>query len=240
MTMFCGHVDELGWDKVPDVSMMETTVGPEWSQELSDEGSLMFDSVLESDRDPLAGGASLGLEPSCMPCGDSLDREILRHGCVHGCGVGCGHVVHRSPVVSMLEIPRSSEALAPSASKRLLHVAPPPHHHCLAFDRAEREKQRETAGSMGLKMLHPVTRRKFDSLRQAGGFPRRRLVTSNPACSKAVVTPRQLLFQENTVAPSPRSLNVDVPDIVSFGEERLAEDPTGLKFFFPASARAVP
>lgn len=247
LSVRCGSPSD--WEKAAqNISLQETTVGPEWSQELTGTPSLSNIDE-ESDHghfhDHLASATSL-IDSEGIPM-DALDREMHSH---HNHALSCscrqctgGQVVHRSPVVSVVEIPRRShEELSQACARRVIHVAAPPHHDCLAFDRAEQERKRRQRAAGVSQLMRPGTKKLLEGIRDAGPFPKRCLVKSSPSIisvghgrgdsrALAAVQPAQA-----AQGYAGRALNLQQSPSPSLPEE---EELTGLKAFFPASARSA-
>lgn len=143
-----------------------------------------FSSRLEDSKDydmglPVGHSLTLGTEAS-MDCNVSQEpflpmlTERSRYA---------AQVVQRSAVTSVVEVPKlgSGLELNPGIQKRILRIARPPFHDCVAFDKAQYEKDRQGAHKDVLDALNPSTRLKFAALKSAGSFPRRVLVRSVPS-----------------------------------------------------------
>uniref|UniRef100_A0A7S4QSN5 Uncharacterized protein n=1 Tax=Alexandrium monilatum TaxID=311494 RepID=A0A7S4QSN5_9DINO len=101
--------------------------------------------------------------------------------------------VERSAVAAVVEVSRvgagasgsvggtasARRSLSARPQRRVVQVAPPPYHDCVAFRSYDTEEERERAHREACGLIHPVTRKRFQDLRSAGSFPRRSVGTAN-------------------------------------------------------------
>lgn len=172
----CGQAEPDDLDKgLHDTSLAETSAGPDWLQDHS--------------QDLTSGGPSTELltaGPSMMT--DSSDPFDLHDGCMHcsldrlrGISEGpSAYVSQRTPMVAVLEVPKSEEHAetdqTPPVRKRILQVAPTVPHVCLAFDPFANERERQRVAEEVTTLLHPKTRRLFEDINGAGKFPKKKVV----------------------------------------------------------------
>merc|ERR1712070_187001 len=174
-----------------NLSMAETSAGPEWLQEPSLELPSSGPSV-----DLLTAGASVMTEGSdALELQHSHDSVCLGHHHHSHDTACCGHhhislegikeghsafVSQRTPLIAVLELPRSTAGensdQTPPIQKRILKVAPTVPHVCLAFDPFEIEREREHLSTQVTALLHPKTRRLVDDIQGAGKFPKKKVL----------------------------------------------------------------
>jgi len=150
--------------------------------------------------------------------------------------------------------------------KRILHVTRAPYHDCVAFDKAEYERERESGGANVSWLMHPSTKQRFQELESAGKFPRRSVTGKTPHSARLPYRPtssfdarRHFLrrnfasdVQEGSRTPSQQSptstahthagsvaASPPLPDLRLPKVNAVAGGPGSLKTFFPASARNV-
>merc|ERR1711865_924823 len=157
-----------------DNSLADTSIGPSWMQEHSQE----LDSAGPSLEFPSAG-------PSFMTdCLDTFDPQRSCDDLCASCsvdrlgGIDKGppaQVKERTGIVTILEVPKVSVDgdLLPFIQKRILQVAAVPLHNCMVFDPLENERERGRQAEHVTKLLHPKTRMLFAELSEAGGFKRK-------------------------------------------------------------------
>jgi len=89
-------------------------------------------------------------------------------------------VVHHTPMTAMVEVRHrhGDEQPVSGVQKRILHVAGPPYHECIAFEASEMERERHAQVGEVTRLLHPATRRRFRHIEAVGRFPRRQLLGS--------------------------------------------------------------
>lgn len=177
-----------------NISQVETSVGPEWSQDFSQE---------------LAAGPSsefLNAGQSFMTDSSDLfdvqhSQDDLGHHCSHHCsnrgpldrlkGISEGdtfvwlpsfgegpsaYLSQRSPMVAVIEVPKIEDGVGSDRPKRILQVAPTVPHVCLAFDPLRNERDRQKAAEEVTTLLHPRTRRLVENIHGAGKFPKKKVV----------------------------------------------------------------
>jgi len=88
-------------------------------------------------------------------------------------------VIQQTPLAAVVEV-RHQHVDEPvsGVQKRILHVAGPPYHECIAFESIAMEKARHAHVGEVSRLLHPSTRRRLRNIQAVGKFPRRHLVGS--------------------------------------------------------------
>mmetsp|Transcript_26796 Transcript_26796/g.46784 ORF Transcript_26796/g.46784 Transcript_26796/m.46784 type:complete len:1092 (-) Transcript_26796:41-3316(-) len=175
------------------MSLAETSVGQDWPQELSHEmpstdtfvplHSVSMDTLVAQNSVTTMQSDSLDLQ--CGICGlDAGPSHVCSAHCLHPSHLGPiqegppGRVAQRAPIAAVIEVPRKQldgdqGDATPPVQKRILQVAPAPHHKCLAFDASDIERDREKVLEESLELMHPRTQRLFKDIREAGSFSRK-------------------------------------------------------------------
>merc|ERR1711904_744214 len=172
----------------------------------------------------------------CGVCAPTNSLEGISE--VHG-----AFVTQRTPLVAIVEVPKSLKLEdtdeTPPIRKRILKVAPSPHHVCMAFDPSENERQRDFLGTQNwnrhAKLLHPKTRRLFDDIHGAGKFPKKKVMRPGKI-------PPLASFTDYTYPSGSRSARQKSPqtDEEMSATIEVEERPVVQKewFSFPAAATA--
>mmetsp|Transcript_21620 Transcript_21620/g.57856 ORF Transcript_21620/g.57856 Transcript_21620/m.57856 type:complete len:1108 (+) Transcript_21620:46-3369(+) len=197
-------------------SLADTTVGVEQMLEFSvatgsgaEDISKEFGSI--SQPDALAAGHSImtaGTESLPLTASWS-DKHLSTHldlnaPLLANQGRVKAYLARRSPLTAEVEIHRhflpldleqgsiGVDGIAPPrvrVQKRILHVTRAPYHDCVAFDKAEYERERANGGADVSGLMHPGTRKRFEDLEIAGKFPRRAVVGRDPKSARLPYRP---------------------------------------------------
>lgn len=180
-----------GLEKNPShhlISLAETSVGPTLSYDYS-HTELSKEMPSTSQIDPLAGDSMMtseGFDPLASTSEHQTSVVFDSQRALEDDAMNSlGYHIQRTGLAAMVEVPRlnlqhgdsmSSSIGPPAISKRTLHIASAPYHECVAFDKADLEKDRFLSVAHVSQLMNPITKQRFQDLQEAGKFPRRRLI----------------------------------------------------------------
>ncbi|CAK0902994.1 unnamed protein product [Prorocentrum cordatum] len=227
-------------------SLQETTFGPSnvQSQELSGEMSSEMRSWVCLPCD--AGAPESPRSSAAAPEQEDLLAYLGIRRYQEGDPIS--EVTQRSRVTALEEVvqPGRAPASPPLSKKRILHVARPPYHDCVAFDPEAIERERLQAGSLLPREMAPGTVWRHREIQRVSGFPRKWLHGGGPHQAPAGRTPAETpSIRSSSAARPPRRAARALPPLwrpvegpggpaAAASARRAPEDMVD---WFPASAR---
>lgn len=231
-----------GW---PDMSLAETSVGPEMSQELStDEFSQEMTSIglqePTQEFSVLTVGSS-GLAGDVSHAGlPDIDEQTVT---TSGLPKLRPRVLQAANLAAVVALPRDEPGgggFRQHYRKKVVCIPAPPYHNCVAF--ASRDMD-EPLGDFGERPL--PTHRLMELISEAGRFPRRWLKKSSgsdwgssekaPSSARATRTPQLPPVQSGSVSARGKQRPLDLLDKLG----GLPARPVSIAEYFPASKRMV-
>lgn len=233
----------VGWERVSsanasrkgpwqEISVLETSIGPDLSQEFScDDVSQEMLSLSHQEASAhevsrmttgTAGSASnvgasshvAASSHAALPDIEEEEEPQLRP-----------RVLQTAALAALVALPREDPGKTPRFKKKLLCVAAPPYHNCVAFASSMEERPQ-------LKRL--PTRELLTRIAEAGKFPRRWLRKHSAEMPAPTRTPLSELPQLPPVSARERRHSTWQDKL-----EGLPAHPLNLTEFFPASKRSV-
>lgn len=160
--MLCASYSKGVFDSLADTSIGPMASLEEFSRDMPSEFSR------ELPAEPSIQSAALDVAPHWAYPGASESAGVPGDD---ACELQAA-VVQRSRITAVEEIRRAPAGAVPE-KRRVLHVAQPPYHDCVAFDAEDIEKERAQSHKEVPQALHPDTKRRLQDLQEVGSFPRR-------------------------------------------------------------------